>query len=280
MKYGFLRLARAISVAGLVLSWGASPAMATITQKFGQVSMQVKTDFNVNKAGQNGHFPARATKNWKVGQPDLTVPGDAGTKFDAKGKSKDPLTAVNLASITTKSQGTASGEVDIKSNRSIAPNADPSASLKDIKNAQASYAGEWSYEAVFDTTTTLTFKYSFSGQDEVTGDGFWQFDVTRTSDEEQLQRWNSDMNPGEKGTVTLTFGPGTYLFDLLAMGQNSTPLKADYAGGIDATFNWDFKERAVGAVPEVSTWALMLCGFGTTGAAMRSSRRRKALVSA
>jgi len=274
LQYTFLRLARAISVAGLVLSWGASPAMATITQKFGQVSMQAGTDFNTNKAGQKGHFPKRTTKNWIAGNPDVSVLGDAGSTFDANGKTKDPAIAVNRSSITTKSTSAASGEVDFTSMRSLTPKSDPGSSLKDIKNAEASYAGEWSYEAVFDKTTTLTFQYMFQGQDEVSGDGFWQFDVTRASDDEQLQRWNSETNSGEKGTLTLTFGPGKYLFDLLATGDHPAPLKADYDSGIDAKFNWDFKEQPVGTVPELSTWALMLCGFGATGAAMRSSRRR------
>ena len=274
MQHVFLRLARAACIAGLVLSWGAAPALATITQKFGQVKMQAGTDFNTNKAGQKGHFPARTTRNWIAGMPDVSVPGDAGSKFDASGKTKDPLSAVNTGSITSASTSTASGKVNITSTRSLAPNSVPGASLKDIKNAEASYAGEWSYIASFDKTTTLTLQYLFEGQDQVTGDGFWQFDVTRSSDNEQLQRWNSDLNPGGKGTVTLTFGPGEYLFDLIATGDHPAPLKADYNSGINAEFDWDFKEQPVGTVPELSTWALMLCGFGATGAAMRSSRRR------
>jgi hypothetical protein len=35
----------------------------------------------------------------------------------------------------------------------------------------------------------------------------------------------------------------------------------------------------VGAVPEPSTWAMMLLGFGFVGGAMRSRRRQKVTVS-
>jgi hypothetical protein len=41
-----------------------------------------------------------------------------------------------------------------------------------------------------------------------------------------------------------------------------------------ATLTYDFTSATVGAVPEPTTWAMMLIGFGVVGSAMRSDRRK------
>lgn len=59
----------------------------------------------------------------------------------------------------------------------------------------------------------------------------------------------------------------------------SVSLNSGNQGGVAETYNLNDLQFAaaapVGAVPEPSTWALMLLGFGFIGAAVRSSKRRQ-----
>lgn len=65
-------------------------------------------------------------------------------------------------------------------------------------------------------------------------------------------------------TATRTQGSGGPAFSLAPF--NGTP---------DKNSSYNFSFSAVSAVPEPSTWALMLLGFGLVGGAMRSKRRQK-----
>ncbi len=87
--------------------------------------------------------------------------------------------------------------------------------------------------------------------------------------------------------ITLVLNPGSYRLSLqvapnFAAGTN---LSDGYVGNGDfngrsqnwAVDLWDVDTATMGVVPEPSNWALLIAGFGLTGAAMR---RRRAAVGA
>jgi hypothetical protein len=257
---------RIVSAAGLLGLTLASPATSTVTRLFGQLDMDAASTFN--KHG-HGRFPDRQHVNWFPGQPDKTLFGNADSK------KRDPLKVTNESTITVSAAQASNGSIHVTSDRKIAPRPNKGTTVADLKPAKASYAADWSYGFSVDTRTTLTFTYDLTGDDVINGDGFWQFDATRTTNHasDQLLRWNSDLNPGSSGVLTFTLDPGHYLFDLLVTGENQNRLKTRYASGIDGLFTWNLRDATMSAVPETNTWALMLGGFGLIGGAMRSSRR-------
>lgn len=85
----------------------------------------------------------------------------------------------------------------------------------------------------------------------------------------------SDTLPGScSNCLTLISGNipgGDFVFDSLVIEQTITSLDAPFT--IDnAQFTYQLRDVA-GAIPEPSTWALTILGFGIVGAAMRRSRR-------
>ena len=73
------------------------------------------------------------------------------------------------------------------------------------------------------------------------------------------------------GLMTITLSNGTFDTGILGLHGGS---KAGYV--VTATFDW--ANDPSGAVPEPASWALMITGFGLTGAALR--RRRTMAVAA
>lgn len=68
--------------------------------------------------------------------------------------------------------------------------------------------------------------------------------------------------------------PGVY--GLVLYGSNHTTARQDGIGTLDATVGTQVTFAIAGGVPEPATWALMIAGFGATGAALR--RRRAAAL--
>ncbi|WP_241491759.1 choice-of-anchor E domain-containing protein [Sphingomonas endophytica] len=61
-------------------------------------------------------------------------------------------------------------------------------------------------------------------------------------------------------------------------GSPSSPAGEDFCGSASYKLTFDYTPAGAptGAVPEPATWAMMLAGFATTGAALRRRRRRAA----
>jgi hypothetical protein len=71
---------------------------------------------------------------------------------------------------------------------------------------------------------------------------------------------------------TETFGPSSGPTKLIFTG-NTNQDAGDEAFGLDNLVVTGVPNVTVGGVPEPASWALMLCGFGALGAALRRSRR-------
>ena len=67
-------------------------------------------------------------------------------------------------------------------------------------------------------------------------------------------------------------------FSTSFVGTGSDTLSFIYAGGKSVDGLDDISLTAQGGIPEPAAWAMMLTGFGGVGAAMRSARRRRAVV--
>jgi hypothetical protein len=84
---------------------------------------------------------------------------------------------------------------------------------------------------------------------------------------------------------TLSFGgPGGATFTGADLGAVSGANNGDQTGPETATFTSTSNAfevasvASIAAVPEPASWALMLMGFGTAGAALRSSRRQRVIA--
>jgi len=70
--------------------------------------------------------------------------------------------------------------------------------------------------------------------------------------------------------------------------DNAINISVDYASGVDANLSADpfittslsYASAATGAVPEPTTWAMMLLGFGFVGGAMRFGKRMRKVSAA
>jgi hypothetical protein len=84
--------------------------------------------------------------------------------------------------------------------------------------------------------------------------------------------------------------PDTYSLDTGGSGYDSNPgYQSAYSAYVADHFNPAFNSQdpslvnyafSISGTPEPATWAMMLVGFGGIGAAMRSARRKQAIVAA
>ena len=81
-------------------------------------------------------------------------------------------------------------------------------------------------------------------------------------------------NPVTAG-VTFPYDPAAVEFGAQLSGENPDKVLARFATGNAAIIASSVDQISVGAVPEPSTWAMMLFGFGFVGGAMRTAKRRQ-----
>lgn len=78
------------------------------------------------------------------------------------------------------------------------------------------------------------------------------------------------------GTVNVVSGPvSTQLFTDIMSDLERIVIFADWQEGVDLV-HLDNVAMSSAGVPEPATWALMICGFGLTGSALRSRRWQRA----
>lgn len=115
--------------------------------------------------------------------------------------------------------------------------------------------------------------------------------VTRTSDQ-----GNAGAGTGDNSDITYDFTNVNYRSDFVGFGNQGSPSEravsmswtgvndvSGQPGAFRGTSSGNFASNPfplIPAVPEPATWAMMVVGFGAVGSAMRSARRRKALVAA
>jgi hypothetical protein len=84
---------------------------------------------------------------------------------------------------------------------------------------------------------------------------------------------------GDLGDLSVdpSFGPISVTFDSGSDTTTVSAINGDYQSGGATNLSFTLFGGPAG-VPEPATWAMMLMGFGGLGAAMRASRRAKALT--
>lgn len=88
----------------------------------------------------------------------------------------------------------------------------------------------------------------------------------------------ADLAPGEFKTLSLSYDSTEALAAPLMIRFHAIGTSSDYRQVNFDNVKLDYFARAVSAVPEPSTWAMMIVGFGTAGSMVRASRRRNALA--
>lgn len=118
--------------------------------------------------------------------------------------------------------------------------------------------------AIAGTNSLLGFNLTFSGSGAV--------DIVLNTNLDSYTFANVQAPTGAFAFQGFAAGSGEYFTGLSVNalnGQGNLPMTTDYRlGTADLT----------GAVPEPTTWAVMLIGFGAVGGAMRSAKRRRKLT--
>jgi PEP-CTERM motif len=111
------------------------------------------------------------------------------------------------------------------------------------------------YIGSIDTYNTLSFEYADGTFETPILTGTWVSDNT-------ISQSNGDQQNGDtNGRLTLTFSKP---IEAVVLGSASNSFEISDVAGIKA------------AVPEPTSWALMILGFGGAGAVLRGQRRRQA----
>lgn len=111
------------------------------------------------------------------------------------------------------------------------------------------------YIGSIDMYNTLAFHYSDGSFELPVMTGGWVSDHTITQSNGDQQSGNTN------GRLTLTFDKP---IDSVVLGSSTNAFEISEIAGI-----------RTGGVPEPSSWALIILGFGTAGSALRAQRRRQ-----
>jgi hypothetical protein len=142
----------------------------------------------------------------------------------------------------------------------------------------------WSYDTAADTSGSelltlgvqnglATLNYNHSGFDSFNGNQFYTVFIRLPGDwtTHGTSTGDFELNGVGAGFSTVTTSFDSALNQTFVMTQNS-----NYTGGF--VLNFTLFGSPVAAVPEPSTWAMMLIGFAGLGFAFRQSRRRASLA--
>ena len=86
----------------------------------------------------------------------------------------------------------------------------------------------------------------------------------------------ADIAPGQFRNLSLSYESTEALAAPLMIRFHAIGTSADYRQVNFDNVKLDYVAKAVSAVPEPATWAMMIVGFGTVGSMVRTSRRRNA----
>lgn len=149
-------------------------------------------------------------------------------------------------------------------------------SADDNSFAAAFFGGEASYSFRIDTASLLTLDYVTFGGSESTGAGLASlgyFDLLIAGP----SQYSSQIFANTNGTTAFGLTAGDYTFSVFE--GSFSALGTAFASGAGTAnisrggaFNFSIADAA--AVPEPSTWAMLIVGFGAVGFAMRRSRQR------
>lgn len=132
------------------------------------------------------------------------------------------------------------------------------------------YAFKYSFTTA-DADGMLRLKYILSDPASLGGNSVIAEVIDPLSTVSNLLVFNSS------GVVSQRLKPGSYILNISAPFENvisraGTTIGTTAGSGLDQ-FSFTF-----GAVPEPATWAFMILGFGSVGAAMRRSNQRRAMA--
>ena len=256
----------------LAMLTGETPASATVTQ----VSATLSDGAIFHRAPFNDVTVSGSLPNWTDGHvANLSDPIDANDgNADKTGRFSSHLTGkANWSADGLSGSLAATFDSGIQAQHPEA-----------FTNATNGTTANLVYTVSFDKATTfnLTFAHKNVEADlPFTLDqdlSIFSLDASNNA----TQIFSQDF--GDQSTVfSETFGPGTYEFNMISGlfldEQLVTPADLlDYSAGLDSTLSWSFKEKAAPAVPEPTSWAMMLGGFGLIGGTMRARRTKAMLV--
>jgi hypothetical protein len=126
-----------------------------------------------------------------------------------------------------------------------------------------------SYDPATSPTTTFDFDtvYMIAGHNVT---------LTQSITYKQIANQQFQFSISASDTKTVDLGGGS-LLDITALSVAGQFRPADGGGGQGLSTTFLLRSAATAPVPEPETWAMMIAGFGLTGAAMRRRRTRIAV---
>lgn len=238
----------------IMLVFPTSPAAAVITALGGSVHGDATSSIS-DKTNATG----------RLSDPLTDFGQDVGINPNADMAEVDGTTIKNHFSAVARWDDAASGNIRFAALTTIL-----SSNPASLQTAQADYQVQWLYEVKFDTRTSLNLDFFESASNTLNAPDHAEFDFLQDSG-----TFNTIWDSGSgNGSLTREFDPGTYKFLFVSSGTIADLLDINYASFLGVQLNWKFTEDkpADGAVPEPASWAMMLCGFGLVGGAMRARR--------
>jgi hypothetical protein len=141
-----------------------------------------------------------------------------------------------------------------------------SGTIYTVGSGWSSWSGGYTGQVLFNGNTSVDYSLGSSVK------GFGMF-----VEPDPFDIFNITLTTSDGGTITqaVNGSGGAAFFGWTGAGVTSFTLSST-----DAFAAGDFFSAAGGGVPEASTWALMLLGFGGVGATLRASRSRQAAATA
>jgi hypothetical protein len=271
----FARLPAAFAGAAIMLALGAGQAGATTSPFLGEVNQAATVSLGVNSNGSDGD-----NDRWRG------APRTLNATVHAVAVSTDGTTTLTGDSHVQATWASANrGAVTFDPHQFIGSgDNDQPVDLQTSFENQGGQIPDWGYDFSVDHDGSFTLNSDIFGSGlDPAGFGGWTLAFFDDSQTPQTFVLNQFLEVGvhQRGQIVFDLAAGhEYLFELF----NSEHFEENQVSPFRDTeerarFDWTISgedNRAAGGVPEPSTWALSILGFGLAGAAMRRRGRAAA----